>query len=71
MVVTVIAAGANVHGDVVESWYVVEQAMMGFGGDVVGLDQAKGAVDDDARFGSDTVAYPAQTQVLYISHTGH
>ncbi len=71
MVLPVIAAWAHVHGNVVEPGHVVQKPVVGLVSDVVGLDNARPAVDDDAGFRRDTVAYPAKPQVLDVLHTNH
>ncbi len=60
VVVLVVAGRADVHGDIVEFGHVMQEPMMGLIGDVVGFDDAQGAVDDNAGLGPDPVANPAQ-----------
>jgi len=62
--VTNAAAGADVHGGVLELAHVVQEAVVGLHRDGVGRDECDRRVDLDAGLGADAVPYPAQPHLV-------
>ncbi len=69
VVVSVGGAGADVHGDVGELGYVVQEPVVRRDSDRMGLDDAERGVDDDAGLGPHPVTRPAQPQPLDLQDT--